>query len=268
MPNDYEERKAARIERYEAAAERARARSNALGDESTRMVAATEGQPILIGHHSEKADRRFRERAWNKMGAAVKEGDKAEHYERKAEAAKNSRAISSDDPEAVKKLKEKIARKERLQEGFRLGNRIVKSKPKNVATPEKLKRLVGEVRLTEENAPKLFEPNFCGRIGFSPYILQNNNANIARLKKRLALLEREAGAVTKEEQRDGLTVVENVEENRIQLVFPGKPAENVRAILKESGFRWSHRNMAWQRHLNAAGRMWAGIAVERIAKEA
>ncbi len=38
---------------------------------------------------------------------------------------------------------------------------------------------------------------------------------------------------------------------RLQLIFDGKPEENTRNILKSNGFRWSPKNMAWQRHLNA-----------------
>ena len=49
-------------------------------------------------------------------------------------------------------------------------------------------------------------------------------------------------------------VVENVEADRIQLVFPGKPDAEIRSMLKTNGFRWSPREGAWQRHLNNAGR--------------
>ena len=50
----------------------------------------------------------------------------------------------------------------------------------------------------------------------------------------------------------------NTEENRLQLVFDGKPDENVRNILKSNGFRWSGRFKAWQRQLteNAIAAVW------------
>lgn len=45
------------------------------------------GQPILVGHHSERAHRRAIDRSDNHMRAAIKEDRKAEHYTHRAEAA-------------------------------------------------------------------------------------------------------------------------------------------------------------------------------------
>ena len=64
------------------------------------------GQPILVGHHSEGRDRRYRERIHNTFGKAFATMDKAGHYERKA-ASVGTGGISSDDPDAVDKLKAK-----------------------------------------------------------------------------------------------------------------------------------------------------------------
>jgi len=47
---------------------------------------------------------------------------------------------------------------------------------------------------------------------------------------------------------DGIRLVDNVEENRLQIFFPGIPAESVRRELKQNGFRWSPAAGAWQRH--------------------
>ena len=57
--------------------------------------------------------------------------------------------------------------------------------------------------------------------------------------------------------------VENVEENRLQLFYPGKPSEGVRTKLKHNGFRWSPTTGAWQRRLNNNAR-WAA---ENVLKE-
>ena len=53
---------------------------------------------------------------------------------------------------------------------------------------------------------------------------------------------------------NGVRVVQNTEENRLQLVFEGKPSEETRTFLKKNGYKWSPRNSAWQRQLtpNAA----------------
>ena len=42
------------------------------------------------------------------MEKSVEAGKKAEYYEAKAEAAENNQAISSDDPEAIQKLTDKL----------------------------------------------------------------------------------------------------------------------------------------------------------------
>ncbi|PSL23489.1 hypothetical protein [Dyadobacter jiangsuensis] len=47
----------------------------------------------------------------------------------------------------------------------------------------------------------------------------------------------------------GLEVVENYDEDRLQLIFDGKPTEEARSLLKKNGFRWSLRFSAWQRQL-------------------
>lgn len=65
---------------------------------------------------------------------------------------------------------------------------------------------------------------------------------------------REKLKVTKEQESkevpfEGGKLVWNYEEDRLQILFDNIPQENVRKELKSSGFRWSPRNMAWQRQL-------------------
>jgi hypothetical protein len=43
------------------------------------------GEPIKIGHHSERRHRKLIERNWERMGKCVMESDKAKEYERRAE---------------------------------------------------------------------------------------------------------------------------------------------------------------------------------------
>ena len=90
------------------------------------------------------------------------------------------------------------------------------------------------------------------RRGFQKYMLTNNGATIRRLRQEieseLARLEKYTDG-NKETERNGVQVIENVEENRLQLIFDGKPEEETRAELKKNGFRWSPRFGAWQRQL-------------------
>lgn len=53
----------------------------------------------------------------------------------------------------------------------------------------------------------------------------------------------------KEYEVAGVKVVQNVNDNRLQLFFEGKPENEMITKLKKNGFKWSPRNKAWQRQL-------------------
>ena len=54
---------------------------------------------------------------------------------------------------------------------------------------------------------------------------------------------------TSEQEINGVRVVKNTNENRLQLFFDGKPNAEMITKLKGAAFRWSPRNKAWQRVL-------------------
>jgi hypothetical protein len=61
--DQYEEKKQAKIERLEDAANRAQGNANSLHAQAQSMASVIPfGQPILVGHHSEGRDRRYRVR--------------------------------------------------------------------------------------------------------------------------------------------------------------------------------------------------------------
>lgn len=63
--------------------------------------------------------------------------------------------------------------------------------------------------------------------------------------------EKTAGPDAAEDQiigeADGIRIVNNRQEERVQIFFPGKPDEATRARLKAGAWNWSPRNGAWQR---------------------
>ena len=92
----------------------------------------------------------------------------------------------------------------------------------------------------------------------APFSLQNNNAEMKRIRGRIAELKRlkeeaEKPSEGKYPHVDGLEVVENAEAMRIQLIFDGKPDDDTRALLKSNGFRWAPSAGAWQRQLTQNG---------------
>src|SRR3546814_15431282 len=46
------------------------------------------------------------------------------------------------------------------------------------------------------------------------------------------------------------------QDGRVWLVFPGKPADDVRATLRSRGFKWSPTRGAWVRQLSEAARYY------------
>jgi len=260
MKSDFHERKARRIDRYEELAENAEQKSGEMHQQSRDMVKHIPmGQPILVGHHSEKGHRRLLDRSWNKLGQAVQEGEKAEYYKGKAAAAASNTAIFSDDPDAIEKLEEKIASAQTHQEQMKAINKICRSK--KTTTEQKIATLKEEYNLHEGTITSMLNPEYSfENPGFRSWELSNNNANIRRMKQRLEQLVKAESEETTEQEINGVTICDNVEDNRVQLFFPDKPAEEVRAFLRHNGFHWSRKVGAWQRHRSS----WA----LRMAKEA
>lgn len=183
---------------------------------------------------------------WNKMGQSVKASEKADYYERKAEAAENNNAIYLDDDNAVEKLEQKLAELVKAQEDMKAANKVVKNK--KLTEEEKKVRLM-ELGYSEKSAVELLTPCY-GHIGFPSFSLSNNNANINRIKKRLELAKRMKGTPEKEYTINGVRVVENYPENRLQVFFDDIPAKEIRDSLKQHGFRWSRHNSCWQSYMN------------------
>ena len=152
--------------------------------------------------------------------------------------------ISADDPNAISKLQSKLAKREALQETMKAVNAYYR-KHKTVdgcphLTPEQIEKMKASMSGDWRANPKPFES----------YQLSNNNAEIRRLKERIAALtrQREIGYVGWE--FDGGKVEANAADNRLQIFFDGKPEADTREKLKEYGFRWSPSAGAWQRQLN------------------
>jgi hypothetical protein len=152
----------------------------------------------------------------------------------------SNRAIFSDDPDATEKLVDKIERLKKRQGVMKRANQLLRK-----ADREGL----ADLGFSADAIDKLFQADWSGRIGFPDYALKNNSANIRRLERRLAQLQKAQKDQTSETLfPEGVRLVDNIEENRLQIFFPEIPAESVRRDLKQNGFRWSPTAGAWQRH--------------------
>jgi len=232
--NRYEEKQAAKRERYEARAEKAREESRAKLEQARKTSGLIPmGQPILVGHHSEARHRRDLKRINATHDAAHDAHKKAEHYERKA-AAVGRGGISSDDPDALAKLGEKLARMESQREQIKAENKQARKE---------------------------------GREPHARYVLTNLGGNIRRVRERIKALEVKAATAPAETvEGEGYTLEECAEDNRLRFVFDGKPSAEVRKLLKGSGFRWAPSVGAWQRRLTDNARYSAGIVRRKLAE--
>lgn len=237
--NSYESRREEKIERLERAAKLSMQAYDSTLNQASKMASVIPfGQPILIGHHSERRDRNYRAKIDRRYQKANELREKAKYYSQRAIAMKNNKTISSDNPEATELIKQKISKLEGSQRKMTGFNKALRKN--DIEAMRKL-------GFTDEQIKKLKEPDFCNRVGFPGYALTNNSGNIRRLKKRLGQLEKLSSLPLVSETINNVKMEENQELNRLQLFFDGKPSEEIRKQLKQSGFRWSPREGAWQR---------------------
>ena len=85
-------------------------------------------------------------------------------------------------------------------------------------------------------------------VPFPSYLLTNNNANIHRVRQRIEELSHKTEFVGW--TFPGGEAKVNEAENRLQLIFDGKPDADTRQALKSEGFKWAPSQGAWQRQLN------------------
>lgn len=252
--NVYEEKQAARKARYEARAAAAAAESTERANLSHKMASAIPfGQPV----HGPR-DRSYRDKIGKQMGKAVEASHKAAYWQKKAEAV-GLGGISSDDPDAVKKLTAKLEERAKHQDYMKAVNAALRLKD----TAKGDTRLASLGMKPDEIAARR-KPNEFGRIGVFPrWMLSNNNAEIRRIKQRIEDLRKA------QEREDTVEDIETdlytyrVGNNRVQFVFDGKPEPAVRGILKRYAFRWSPSRGAWVRQATANGI----YAAKRVRKE-
>ena len=238
------ERIAARQDRLDARTDRLRAEATS---QFRRANAAVDGipfgQPILVGHHSEKGHRRALAKCHTAMRAGIAASDAAKEIA----SINPSIAVLVTDADGPEILRERIAKAEADQATWKAINAMVRKNDRAGLAAAG----VGPATIEE-----LFKPQWgtSGPLGIPAYRLGNNNANIRRMRLRLAELDAIAKLQDKERMVGDVRVVEDADAMRLRLHFPGKPAPDVIARLKGSGFRWAPSERAWQRQLTNSAR--------------
>lgn len=254
----FEARQEAKRERYADLAGKARIASNDRAAAAHRIADFIPmGQPILVGHHSERRHRRDLARIENNMRAAIASDEKAKYYADKAENY-GTHGISSDDPDAIQKLQVKLTDFEAEREHYKAVNKAWKAKDRVAAlktanvTPAEMDRIEQFFRL----CPYHKQP-------YPAYSLSNLAANIRRIKDRITEIEKLEVRTEVEKITDAYTYREDPTDNRVLLIFPGKPSEDIRQALRSHGFKWSPTRGAWVRQLNNAG-IYAASVIMKI----
>lgn len=240
---DYEERRQGRIDRLNGAAERESSRAGEEFQRSHDLVAGIPfGQPNIEGR---PALPRLRERSMNAMDRGMKHSEKAGEYARRAEAAENNTAISSDDPRAIEKLEAKIEELKAYQAAMKAVNQYYR----------KNKKLEGCPELTPEMKKEILRNWSMGwyvGVCYPAYALSNNNAKIKAAEKRIASLRRVDDMEEETIPFDGGEIVSDPDTNRIAIYFDTRPDREMISRLKGNGFRWSPSVGAWTRLRNPA----------------
>lgn len=238
---DYQERKEARIDRLNARAQKNAEESAAAYKQAAAIADRIPmGQPILVGHHSERHARRDQERIAHSMDKSVEAGERAGYYAGRAQAAASNTAISSDDPEALDKLHDKLERLQAAQAQDKMLNAYYR-KHKTLKGCEGISDSAAE-RMEAQMAD---QPERLRR-PVPAWALSNRNAEINRLKKRIEKLHIVDSMEDAEIEFDGGVIVSNSDVNRVQIIFDEKPDDAMRQTLKSYGFRWAPSEGAWQ----------------------
>lgn len=170
----YRERRLAKANRLRGWAEARESRDSSRTPAEQALDAIPFGQPILVGHHSERRHRNAVDKADNAMRRRMESLDKAEDMASRADniEAAAERAIYSDDEDAVERLRERIAELEAQRTTIKAANAEYRK-----AHKDELKGLSAYQR--DQALP------------YQGYVLTNLGGNINRNKKRLAQMERE-----------------------------------------------------------------------------
>ncbi len=189
------------------------------------------GQPILVGHHSERRHRRDLEKHDNAMRAGVDAEKMAAHHESKAEGLEGQLAgsIYSDDPDAIEALQAKIAANEEKRDRMKLINKLYKKG--DAAGLLAIGADYEQLKAACEKAG-----SYWGQAPHLPYEMTNIGATIRKDKERIIHIQnRQARAVSAEEC--GGVLIEGTD--YVRVTFSEKPDREVLNALKTAGFHWS-----------------------------
>jgi Domain of unknown function (DUF3560) len=238
--SSYQERQEARRERLEGAAEKAKDRSSDAFKRSDQITGGIPmGQPILVGHHSERRHRGALERSDSLMRKGFAEKERANELASRAESV-GTAGIASDDPDAVIKLAAELTAIEVKIERMKAQNKAFR-KGGIKALDEAAKREWLELqRLT----PYHKQP-------YPAYALSNAGANARRIEKRIEQLSIVATLEPLKIAGPDFDLTEDRDEGRFILKIHGaaRLSEERYSLTRQHAFLWSGSRKAFVRKI-------------------
>ena len=229
------ERLEKKLEKREEWAEKAQERASEEFETASDLIKdLPPGQPILVGHHSEKAHRRLLERSGSHMDKGCEQYKLAQYHEDKAQglARQLETTIFSDDPDAVERLQAKLDERVKLQDGYKKINKLLRTK--GLTPAEKLKEILCVGVIGEQTAWELVEKGY----SLPAYMLTNNNSEIRRIHKRIEEITRRRAEHEEADQAGGI-VAHYFAYGMMTVTFAEKPDYEIIRALKDAGFYWT-----------------------------
>lgn len=238
------ERLEAKLEKRGEWEDKARARSSAaFGRASAISSQIPFGQPILVGHHSERKARRDAERIHAGMDKGVEEHRLAEHHASKARGleVQLDRTIFDDDPDAIERLEARIKAREESAAQCAAVNKAWRKGGAEAVRAQFGEKLAATVESTMKMAPWLKTP------------LSNTNvrAAIRGDKERIEQIKIKQARAAAAEAAPAGVLVEPLgsasSDEYVRVTFPEKPAREVLDALRAAGYRWGQGSWVGKR---------------------
>lgn len=240
----YEERQESKIKKTRARISKAKkiAEENDLSLYGEEKSGIPMGQPILVGHHSERRHRRHLEKIEEKVRKGYESAKEASRLEDKLHAQESRKAIDSDNPDARELLNFKIQKLDSQRKTAKMINHFIRSGC-NVSELAQYLRLNFDEYFADSDlqASRMMESK-----GFPTWYFTNLGAEVRRLQKRLVELNAMDVGWEPIETEIGKAYVE---EGRVILSLKEKPNEEGLKAIKSSplAFKWSPTNKVWMR---------------------
>lgn len=230
----HRERLTRKMEKREEWADKAAEKSRAAFATAHKIADAIPfGQPILVGHHSEKHHRADIARMDSNMGRGCERADMAAHHTSAAAGIADAleSSIYDDDPDALEALTARIAEREAEREKMKTVNKLYrKADAAGLAALgidlEALKKKLAEAGAYWGKAPHL------------PYELSNLSGRITADRKRLEYVkQRQQRAAAADAAPNGIDY-QKCQGGYCRLTFAEKPDREILDALKTAGFSW------------------------------